>query len=244
MDLFSNYEQDFVDTLGNLQRLIENMPSLTADQRLVEIRKADKDIHDAETTLQSMNLNARNVPGQQGAKLQTRIKEYEGELAKMKKDIRRSEVQANELAARESLMGGSAVLSDMSISIDQRERLLSNQQRLARGSTQLKDALRTAEETVEVGTGIMANLEDQRNTMQKGLDKLKGINDKLTRSSKIISGMARRVATNKLIMAVIVLVLLGAISLIVWLKWFHKTDASSDSSSAPSTSTSTSTSTT
>jgi len=220
------------------------MPSLTADQRLVEIRKADKDIHDAETTLQSMNLNARNVPGQQGAKLQTRIKEYEGELAKMKKDIRRSEVQANELAARESLMGGSAVLSDMSISIDQRERLLSNQQRLARGSTQLKDALRTAEETVEVGTGIMANLEDQRNTMQKGLDKLKGINDKLTRSSKIISGMARRVATNKLIMAVIVLVLLGAISLIVWLKWFHKTDASSDSSSAPSTSTSTSTSTT
>jgi len=237
MDLFSNYEQDFVDTLGSLQSLLQNMPNLTADQRLVEIRKAEKDLYDAETTLQSMNLNARNVPGPQGAKLQTRIKEYEGELAKMKKDIRRSEVQANELAARESLMGGSAVLSDMSVSIDQRERLLSNQQRLTKGSAQLKDALRTAEETVEVGTGIMANLEDQRTTMQRGLDKLQGINDKITSSSKIISGMARRVATNKLIMAVIVLVLLGAISLIVWLKWFHKTDTASSSSGSQASST-------
>lgn len=65
--------------------------------------------------LQSMNLNARNVPGPQGAKLQAKIKEYEAELAKIKKDIRRSETQANELAARESLMGGSAVIGDMSV---------------------------------------------------------------------------------------------------------------------------------
>jgi vesicle transport through interaction with t-SNAREs protein 1 len=227
MDLFSNYEQDFVDTLNALQNLLQDMPSLTADQRLEKIRKADRDIKDAEDTLQSMNLNARNVPGPQGAKLQTRIREYEGELAKVKKDIKRSEQQANELAARESLMGGSAVLTDMSVSLDQRERLLNNQERMQRGSNQLKGALRTVEETIEVGTGIMSNLQDQRTTMERGLDRLRGINDKISRSSKIISGMARRVATNKLIMALIVLVLLGAIVLIIWLKWFRKTDDSS-----------------
>jgi len=222
MELFSNYEQDFVDTIGSLQNLLHNMPNLTSDQRLNEIKKADKDIRDAEDTLQSMNLNARNVSGPQGAKLQTKIKEYEAEIAKIKKDIRRSEAQANELAARETLMGGSAVISDMGVSMDQRERLLNNQERLNRGSTQLKGALRTAEETIEVGAVIMDDLGRQRETMTRGLGRLQTINDRLTRSSRIISGMARRVATNKLIMAIIVIVLLGAIALIVWLKWFRK----------------------
>jgi len=227
MDLFANYEQDFVDTLNNLQSLLQNMPNLTADQRLNEIKKADKDIRDAEDTLQSMNLNARNVPGPTGAKLQAKIKDYEADLARMKKDIRRSEQQANELAARESLMGGGAVIGDMSVSMDQRERLLNNNERLQRSSQHLKTALITAEETIQVGAGIMQNLEEQRTTMERGLDRLRGINDKITRSGRILSGMARRVATNKLIMALIVLVLLGAIALIIWLKWFRKTDDSS-----------------
>lgn len=224
MDLFANYEQDFVDTLNNLQTLLQGMPNLTADQRLNEVKKADKDIRDADDTLQSMNLNARNVPGPQGAKLQAKIKDYEADLARIKKDIRRSEQQANELAARESLMGGSAVISDMSVSMDQRERLLANQDKLQKSSVHLKNALRTAEETIEVGAGIMQNLEDQRTTMERGLDRLRGINDRITRSGRILSGMARRVATNKLIMAFIVLVLLGAIVLIIWLKWFRKSD--------------------
>jgi len=222
MDLFSTYETDFVDTLGTLQNLLQSLPSLSADQRLNEIKKADKDIREAEETLQSMNLNARNVPGPQGAKLQLKIKEYEGEVTKIKKEVRRSEQQANEQAARESLMGGSAVINDLSISIDQRERLLNNQERMTRSSGHLKGALRQAEETIEVGGTIMNDLQNQRETMTRGLGRLQGINDKLNRSSVIISGMARRVATNKLIMAVIVLVLLGAIALIIWLKWFKK----------------------
>jgi len=232
MDLFANYEQDFVDTLNNLQGLLSNMPNLTADQRLNEIKKADKDIRDADDTLQSMNLNARNVPGPQGAKLQAKIKDYEAELAKIKKEVRRSETQANELAARESLMGGSAVIGDLSISMDQRERLLANQEKLQRSSQHLKTALITAEQTIEVGAGIMTNLEDQRTTMERGLDRLKGINDKITRSSRILTGMARRVKTNKLIMALIVLVLLGAIALIVWLKWGRKTTTDSSTSTS------------
>jgi len=83
-----------------------------------------------------------------------------------------------------------------------------------------------------VGAGIMTNLEDQRTTMERGLDRLKGINDKITRSSRILTGMARRVKTNKLIMALIVLVLLGAIALIVWLKWGRKTTTDSSTSTS------------
>jgi len=222
MDLFANYEQEFVDTLSSLQTRLRNLATINTDQKLVEIKKADGEIRDAEDTLQSMNLNARNVANPQGAKLQARIKDYESELAKVKKEIRRSETNAHEIAARESLMGGSTVMSaDMTTSLDQRERLLANNERLAKSNVHLKNARRTAEETIEVGAGIMSNLQDQRNTMDRGLNRLQDINDSLSRSGRLISAMARRVATNKLIMAVIMLVLIGAIVLIIWLGFFH-----------------------
>jgi len=222
MDLFANYEQEFVDTLSSLQTRLRNLASINTDQKLAEIKKADGEIRDAEDTLQSMNLNARNVSGPQGAKLQTRIKDYEAELAKVKKEIRRAESTAHESAARESLMGGSAVMrEDMTTSLDQRERLLANNERLGKSNVHLKNARRQAEETIDVGAGIMSNLADQRQTMERGLNRLGEINDTLTRSGRLISAMARRVATNKLIMAIIMLVLIGAIVLIIWLGFFH-----------------------
>jgi len=223
MDLFSNYEQEFVDTLGSLQNRLNSFPSLSTEQKLNEIKKADNEIHDAEETLESMNLNARNVVGAQGVKLQGKIKEYQGDIIKMKKEVRRAETAANESANRESLMAGSAiVLTDLNVSLDQRERLLQNNQKMTQGTTRLREARMQAEDTMEVGIQIMGNLEEQTTVMQKGMKRLSEINDKLSQSSKIISGMARRVATNKLIMAVIVLVLIGAMGLIIWLKWFKK----------------------
>jgi len=222
MGLFADYEQEFVDTLSSLQNRLGSFPSISTDQKFNEIKKADNEIRDAEQTLQSMNLEARTVPGPQGAKLQAKIKEYEAEIAKIKKDLRRSEVAANESAARESLLGGAIIKDDIAISLDQRERLLNNNERLNRSTVHLKNARRQAEETIEVGAGILDNLSTQRETMERGLGRLSGINDKLSQSSKLLSAMARRVATNKLIMGVIVLVLLGAIILIIWLKWFRK----------------------
>lgn len=41
-------------------------------------------------------------------------------------------------------------------------------------------------------------------------------------SKRIIRNMARRVATNRCILALIILMLLGAIALIIWMSWFRK----------------------
>jgi len=223
-NLFANYEQDFRDVYSSLENHLRNIGNIATDQKLAEIKKAESDIRDAEDILQSMNLNARNVPGAQGQRLQAKIKDYEGKVAASKKDLRRTELTVTSMVERDTLMGGgSAVLgSELTTSLDQRERLLAGTDKLNRTNTVLQDARRTAEETVATGATILDNLGRQRETMERGLGRLDDINDKLARSSKILSAMARRVATNKLIMAVIVIVLLGAIGLIVWLKWFYK----------------------
>jgi hypothetical protein len=50
------------------------------------------------------------------------------------------------------------------------------------------------------------------------------IDDNLGRARGILRAMARRVMTNKLILAFIVLLLVFAIVLIAWLKWGSTTD--------------------
>lgn len=222
-NLFANYEQDFRDVFGSLESHLRAIPNLSNEQKLSEIRKAENDITDAEDILQSMNLNARNVSGLQGQKLSQKIKEYEAKVAASKKELRRMETTVTSMVEREALMGGGAVLGvELTTSVDQRERLISGTERLHRSNQTLLDARRTAEATVETGSNILSNLESQRETMERSLGRLGEINSKLAQSSRILSAMARRVATNKLIMAGIVIVLVGAIALIIWLKWFNK----------------------
>eukprot|EP01111_Echinosteliopsis_oligospora_P013269 TRINITY_DN4722_c0_g1_i1.p1 TRINITY_DN4722_c0_g1~~TRINITY_DN4722_c0_g1_i1.p1 ORF type:complete len:266 (+),score=53.46 TRINITY_DN4722_c0_g1_i1:71-868(+) len=248
-NLFANYEQDFKDVYANIESRIRSVPSLSSDAKLAETKKANDDIRDAEDILQSMNLNARNVPGPQGQRLQGKIREYEAMISQAKKDLRRAETTINARVDRESLLGA-AVLNggvDLAVSMDQRERLLTGTERINKTNAQLAAARRQAEETVELGQGIITNLHTQRETMTRGIDKLSGVKVQIGKSSRLLQAMARRVATNKLIMAVIILVLIGAIILIVWLRWFYKKDettttTSSDESFISSTSTSTTTS--
>jgi len=126
---------------------------------------------------------------------------------------------------RETLIGNSAILTggaDLSTSMDQRERLLDQTEMLQRSTPILLQAKQTALQTMETGADIMFQLESQRKTIERSGGRLDTINDQLSRSTKVLSAMARRMVTNKLIMAVIVIVLLGAIALVVWLKWFNK----------------------
>jgi len=220
-NLFANYEQDFRDVFGSLEGHLRTIPNLSNDHKLSEIKKAENDITDAEDILQSMNLNARNVSGLPGQKLTQKIKEYEAKVAASKKELRRMETTVTSMVEREALMGGAVLGTELTTSIDQRERLLTGTEKLHRSNATLLEARRTAEATVETGANILSNLESQRETMERSLGRIGEINSKLAQSSRILSAMARRVATNKLIMAAIVLVLVGAIALIVWLKWFN-----------------------
>jgi hypothetical protein len=61
-----------------------------------------------------MNLNAR-VPGPQGVKLQGKIKEYESDINKMKKELRRLETSFSEMADRDNLLGGAILKDDLAV---------------------------------------------------------------------------------------------------------------------------------
>ncbi|PNG99741.1 Vesicle transport v-SNARE 13, partial [Tetrabaena socialis] len=70
----------------------------------------------------------------------------------------------------------------------------------------------------ELGTGILANLASQRETIIRSRDTLHGADDDISSARRILSGMSRRIMQNKLIMVGIIGVLLAGIILIVYFK--------------------------
>jgi len=248
-DLFETYEEDFIEITGRIEQRIRNIPQFESIQRRSEAQKAELQIKDADQLLRSMNLSAQSVPS--NPKLKAKVKEYESELTKLKSSVRKAEAQISAVADRTDLFAGGIIREEMAAAaMDQREHLLKSTDKLDKSTIELKQTLSVAEETVGVGVEVMENLDRQRDQMLRMRETLRGVQEQIGKAQRIMRAMAKRVITNKLIMAVIVLVLLGAIALIVYMKWFsgnssnNPTTTTGSTTGVTSTSTSTSTTTT
>eukprot|EP00475_Leptophrys_vorax_P008508 TRINITY_DN1550_c0_g1_i3.p4 TRINITY_DN1550_c0_g1~~TRINITY_DN1550_c0_g1_i3.p4 ORF type:complete len:154 (+),score=49.18 TRINITY_DN1550_c0_g1_i3:670-1131(+) len=81
---------------------------------------------------------------------------------------------------------------------------------------------RDLDETEHIGVGVNSRLLQQREQIQRTQQGLDDTEDSLARSKKILKRMGRRVLTDKCIQYLIILVELGIIALIVWIKWLKK----------------------
>lgn len=70
----------------------------------------------------------------------------------------------------------------------------------------------------DVGAGILKDLHSQRETILRSRQTLQGADDNIGKARKVLSGMARRVMQNKIIMFGIIVFLLAAIALILYFK--------------------------
>jgi len=235
--LFDAYEEDFIDQRNSVEAKIKNIATLDGPRRQQEIQAVESDIQDMEQSLKSMTLSARNISSNQS--LLAKIKEYESDLSKQKTALRKTTMQISALNDRDNLFKGALKDEHLATSMEQRERLLAATEKLDKSNVMLKDTNRLAQDTVFIGIQTLEHLEEQKSTMENIREKLRGVNENLGKATKLMRTMARRVVTNKLIMALIILVLLGAVVLIVYLKWFagSGTDATPVTSSSPDSTT-------
>jgi len=247
MSLFQTYEEDYADLRTRIEQRIRNIPSYDATQRRSESQVAETEIKEAEQLIRSMNLSAKSVPN--NSQLMQKVRDYENEISKLRISVRKAEAQMSTSDRSELFSGFTS--PDMSASLDQRERLLNATEKLDNSTNLIKQSQATANETVEVGVEIMENLDKQKRQMVGMRENLSGIEEQLSKAKVILQKMARRVVTNKLIMAGIVLVLFLGIGIVVYVKWFSgsgtpntptTTTSGSTGHSMSSTSTSTSTS--
>lgn len=70
----------------------------------------------------------------------------------------------------------------------------------------------------ELGVSILQDLHRQRETIVHSRDTLHGADDNIARARRTLASMSRRILTNKVIMAGIIILLVAAILLVLYFK--------------------------
>ncbi|CAO3648369.1 unnamed protein product [Cunninghamella echinulata] len=220
-DSFTGYEQDFNTIQSSFNKTIDNInASSSVDKRKSNIQLAEKELNEANDIISQMERELLNVPTPSRVRLQARLRLLKSEAEKMKRDLRRANLTPQAKQSREDLIGID-MEGDLDASvIDQRQRLLNGTERLGESSRRLEGSHRLALETESIGVNILNTLKGQRETLVRTRDTLGEADSYIDKSSRTLKVMARRMATNKIIIGVIILVLVALILLVVWSKLF------------------------
>lgn len=109
-----------------------------------------------------MELEAREVDPTKRQRCRTKLDCYRVELKRLTLEY----IKARS-AKQGALYDSTDESSDVRISIDQKQKLLDNSERIERTGRKLEDSYRVVVETEEIGNEILKNLNDQRETIQR-----------------------------------------------------------------------------
>ncbi|XP_028406063.1 vesicle transport through interaction with t-SNAREs homolog 1A-like [Dendronephthya gigantea] len=212
-ELFGSYESTFGTITAEITAKIGRIPSLEGGLKKNEVKNVEKLFEEVKELLEQMDLEAREQPGPDKIKYCNRVKSYEKEVQNLEKELKKAQVKFGDYEAdRNELLNSEFTAS----SEDQRTRLLNNTERLDRTSNRLDEGYRMCIETEEMGTAIMDNLQRDREVMTRTRERLRNTDQNLGKSSRILTGMMRRIIQNKIIMAVICLIILGTIGFVIY----------------------------
>ncbi|KAG5266091.1 hypothetical protein AALO_G00249700 [Alosa alosa] len=194
------------------------------EERKRLVRVFDERIGEAEEVLQSMDRELIGAPPSFRNPMSTKIRLYRRDLGKLQRDVRSSD-QGSGLAGRpgENRQGIYASQNDHSTHVQsQRALLIQGTASLNNATASIERSQRIAAETDQVGNDIIEELGEQRDQLDRTRDRLVHTGENLSRSRKILRSMSRRLVTNKLLLSVIIVMELGVLGAVVYLKFFRK----------------------
>lgn len=219
-ELFQGYEQDYENISKSIQAKIStHIPEQRGEERKSTVRAAERELEEAEEILGQMEMEILNMPHSTRTKLSANLRNYKTDMEKLKRDLKRVITYGTLGTDRNDLLGQD-VRADLNVtSMDQRSRLLAGTDRLNATSRRLEESHRMALETEGIGQNILTDLRQQGEQLHHVRDTLHEADSYIDKASRTLKGMARRMATNKMITAAIILVLISLILLVLYLKF-------------------------
>ncbi|GJN75193.1 hypothetical protein PLIIFM63780_008637 [Purpureocillium lilacinum] len=203
-ELFGSYEAELKLVQADLAQKLDQIPELSGEPRKGAISQAERALEEADELLGQMRLEKQNIPTSSRAKVNQRFRNYEA-------DVDASRRKLTSLSSDRSALFGSRYTDEPAgasdIHLEQRQQLLSGTDRLDRSTQRLKASQALANETEAIGADTLANLHGQREMIQHTHDTLLNSEGYVDRSVKTLRGMARRMATNRVITISIITVL-------------------------------------
>ncbi|BDD58259.1 hypothetical protein MAP00_003550 [Monascus purpureus] len=213
-EMFSSYENEFKLLQADLNQKLDQISESGGEQRKSAIRQAERALEEATELLDQMRMEKQNIPSATRSKVNIRFRNYATDVDELKRKLKSLSDD------RKALFGDRYTDEPQDAHLEQRQQLLSGTERLERSSARLQESQRIALETEDVGRGTLAELNQQRETIlhaRAGLQRGEGYVDT---SIKTLRGMARRMATNRIITIAIITVLILLIIAVIYSK-FH-----------------------
>ncbi|KAK5881322.1 vesicle transport through interaction with t-SNAREs homolog 1A isoform X1 [Pseudochaenichthys georgianus] len=207
---FEAYELDFGTITAEVTNKIGRIPKLSGEEKTQLVLNVDKQLEEVRELLEQMDLEVREIPIQSRPMYNSRLKSYKGEIEKLEKDFKRSRIAYSD-EVRNDLLGDDAGSSENQLIKlrEERAHLLDNTEKLERSSRRLEAGYQIAVETEQVGQEILSNLHSDREKIQKARERLRETDANLGKSSRILTGMLRRIIQNR-----VLVFMLGAIILL------------------------------
>nr|XP_046233027.1 vesicle transport through interaction with t-SNAREs homolog 1A isoform X1 [Scatophagus argus] len=214
---FEAYEQDFGTITAEVTNKIGRIPKLSGEEKTQLVLNVDKQLEEVRELLEQMDLEVREIPIQSRAMYNSRLKSYKQEVEKLEKDFKRSRIAYSD-EVRNELLGDDASSSENQLIKlrEERAHLLDNTEKLERSSRRLEAGYQIAVETEQVGQEILANLHGDREKIQRARERLRETDANLGKSSRILTGMLRRIIQNRILVFILGAIILLTIILAIY----------------------------
>lgn len=216
-EVFEGYERQYCELSANLLRQCTAASSLHGEQKKQKLSEIKAGLDDADTLIQKMDLEARSLQPSMKATLLAKLREYKTDLNNLKNEVKRVTSVNVSLTGRDELLG-SARADMLTVSNNQRGRLLMSTERLNQSTDRIKESRKTMLETEELGVSILQDLHQQRQSLLHAHNTLHGVDDNISKSKRILGAMSRRMSRNKWIVGSLTAALVLAIMVILYFK--------------------------
>ncbi|KAG2027191.1 hypothetical protein GB937_000929 [Aspergillus fischeri] len=213
-ELFSSYETELKLVQADLNQKLDQIAESSGEQRKSAIRMAERALDEANELLDQMRMEKQNIPSAARSKVNIRFRNYATDVDEAKRKLKSLSDD------RRALFGDRYTDEPQDEHLEQRQQLLSGTERLERSSARLQESQRIALETEDIGRNTLADLYQQRQTIEHARAGLQQSEGYVDTSIKTLRGMARRMATNRIITIAIITVLVLLIFAVIYSK-FH-----------------------
>ncbi|XP_054605732.1 vesicle transport through interaction with t-SNAREs homolog 1A isoform X4 [Nothobranchius furzeri] len=161
------------------------------------------------------------IPKLSGEEKTQLVLNVDKQLEEVRELLEQMDLEVREIPAQSRAMYNSRLKSYKQevekLEKDFRAHLLDNTEKLERSSRRLEAGYQIAVETEQVGQEILSNLHTDREKIQRARERLRETDANLGKSSRILTGMLRRIIQNRILVFVLGAVILLTVILAIYL---------------------------
>uniref|UniRef100_A0A8C8DI80 Vesicle transport through interaction with t-SNAREs 1B n=1 Tax=Oryzias sinensis TaxID=183150 RepID=A0A8C8DI80_9TELE len=222
---FEKLQEIFRSLYEELKLIPDRAAKCHGEERKRLVRSFDERQGEAEEVLQGMEDELRAAPASYRNAMSTKLRLYRRDIGKLQRDMKTFAPGFGPapLTSHGDRQGLYSPENQQSTHLQsQRALLLQGTEYLNNATQSIERSQRIAVETEQIGTDIIEELGGQREQLDRTRDRLVNTGENLSRSRKVLRAMSRRLMTNKLLLAVIILMELAILGAVIYLKFFRK----------------------